>query len=132
MTIGTTLAVPTVSIDTPDTDIQIFQEIKISATVTTGGDNDDLAYAYTSDLAGGSFTPTYGKDTVFSSPKPGIYNLTLTVQDEDGNVVTDTVTISVFGIAIPEITDIGLELGDSHSSVLPEATDGIGPLRLRR
>ena len=121
------LSVPTVSIDIADTAIQVNEEIKISATVTRGGDNDILTYAYTSDLAGGKFTPHYGKDTVFSSPKRGTYNITLTVQDEDGNVVTDTVTISVFGVAIAEINDIGLEIGNSHNSVLPEATGGIGP-----
>ena len=118
---------PTVDITTPAQTIFIGDQIKIAADVDRV-DLDDLTYAYTVNPRRGTFLPSYGKDTVWTAPQiRADYDITQTVTDEDGNSVTDSVTITVAGVNFVEVDDIGVEVGDSHASTLPVATDGNGP-----
>ena len=118
---------PTVDITTPDSRIFIGDQIKIAADVDRV-DDDNLTYAYTVSPRRGTFLPSYGKDTVWTAPLiRRDFLITQTVTDEEGNVVTDSVTITVDGVNFVEVDDIGVEVGDSHASTLPVATDGNGP-----
>ena len=118
--------VPTVTIYTAAQAINASDPLQLRITADHGGDCDTLMFSWTG--TGGRFTPSYGAEPIWTPPnRAGDYTLTITVMDEDGNSVTASVVITVQHITLDEIDDIGIEIGGSHSSVLPEAMDGPGP-----
>ena len=94
---------PTANITTPNQTISAGSSITLALTAGHGGDGQALTYLWSA--TGGTFNSTSTQNPVWTSPSPTNetqYILTARVTDEDGNFVTDTVTITVEAAAITD------------------------------
>ncbi|WP_416350892.1 PKD domain-containing protein [Rivularia sp. UHCC 0363] len=92
---------PTITEITGDTVINEGDTANYTATVTDPGD-DKLTYSWN---FGDGSTPKTGENVSHIFTDDGIYTVTLTVEDGDGGIATETITVTVNNVA-PTITEI--------------------------
>ncbi len=91
---------PTVMIANAPSSSWMGMPVELTSSVTDPGALDTLSYEWNATWDGNPYASGTGTAWDFTPEHRGIYQVTLTVADDDGGVGTDTTTILVYGTAV--------------------------------
>ena len=91
---------PPVAVAGPDITVDDGQPVTLDGTLST--DNMGVERYLWSFILRGREVNLTGRSTVYKFPAPGVYLVNLTVSDYDGNSATDSMTVTVVDITLPQ------------------------------
>jgi hypothetical protein len=113
-------------------DLTVDEDVAVTFDGFASTDNMGIA-SYTWTFIDGSAQTLSGAAPTYVFATPGIYVVTLTVRDSDGNIAVDTVTVTVRDVTSP-VLSIGSPTEAAHLSgsigVTATATDNVGVVRV--